>query len=265
MDALYKLDKEGTTPIFAAKRLDRLPKHEPDELKLLSVLDKIRQLETKVGVIEEGVNLCRRDIDVQGERINVVEKTGPAASLASYSAAVASPGNVHRIVASPQKDVVTAEITTAPKEITATHPPDGFVAPAHHDKRARRRAAQKSKRSDQGERSYPSTTSARPSRVVGVKTSSNFKGAPPPKRDFFISRVDKSTNIDDISNYITNDIGFDLKEITLISHPESYFCSYKMSISSKDCDRIFDVNIWPEGVKVQRFYNRSNIISSTKL
>ena len=74
LDSLLKMDSLGIVPSIAAKRLDRLPKHEPDELKLISVVDKIRNLEVKLGLVEEGVNVCRKDIQLHDDRLDTIEK-----------------------------------------------------------------------------------------------------------------------------------------------------------------------------------------------
>lgn len=83
-------------------------------------------------------------------------------------------------------------------------------------------------------------------------TKGAFRGAPEPKRDLFIYRVDKETEMDDLKSHI-GDQGFTIRDLVLISHKEAAFKSYKLSVPVSEYNNLFDDNIWPEGVRIRKF------------
>ena len=94
-------------------------------------------------------------------------------------------------------------------------------------------------------------------RVLGTATNTSFRGAPPPKRDFLISRVDSSTDEHDIRDFLYfNAINnFDLIQV---SHVNALFKSYKLSVNLPDKDIVLSPDMWPKNVCVQRFRERGN-------
>ncbi|CAL4225210.1 unnamed protein product, partial [Meganyctiphanes norvegica] len=86
----------------------------------------------------------------------------------------------------------------------------------------------------------------------GTSTNTNFQGAPPPPNmDFLISRVDPSTDEHDIREclYFNGVNTFDLFQV---SHVNSQFKSYKLSVNLPDKDIVLSPDMWPDGVCVQR-------------
>ncbi len=53
-----------------------------------------------------------------------------------------------------------------------------------------------------------------------IRGSEKVKGAPPPSRSLFISRVDPSTDTDDLCEYVTS-LGTDVRDLVCISHTDS--------------------------------------------
>ncbi|CAL4127531.1 unnamed protein product, partial [Meganyctiphanes norvegica] len=84
-------------------------------------------------------------------------------------------------------------------------------------------------------------------------TNTNFQGASPPlpKMDFLISRVYPSTDEQKIREclYFHGIIDFDLFQV---SHVNSQFKSYKLSVKLPDKDIVLSPDMWPDGVCVQR-------------
>ena len=48
-----------------------------------------------------------------------------------------------------------------------------------------------------------------------------------------------------------------------MSHPDSKFKSFKIVVSVNDTRLFLQDDIWPDGVKVQRFYNRKTSNNQT--
>lgn len=93
-------------------------------------------------------------------------------------------------------------------------------------------------------------------RVQGSATSNMFKGAPPPRRDFFLSRVVSTTDDQVIKDYI-RDKGINDFELQLVSNEHSIFKSYKLSVSVGDKIKVLSPDIWPQGVCVEKWRNRN--------
>ena len=104
---------------------------------------------------------------------------------------------------------------------------------------------------------------ARKRMIQGSVQSDVIRGAPPPKRDFFISRVLPQTRDTDFRNFINDNVvkNFDL---TLTSNVNAKFKSYRLSVDVIDKDRIFRPEVWPLGVKIQRWRLRSDMKTRTK-
>jgi hypothetical protein len=79
-----------------------------------------------------------------------------------------------------------------------------------------------------------------------------FKGAPEPSRHLFIYRVDSETQTIDLKTFI-GDHGFDVRELNLVSHKESMFKSFKLTVPVSQFKDLFEVSLWPSGVRVRKY------------
>ncbi len=86
-------------------------------------------------------------------------------------------------------------------------------------------------------------------------------GAPPPKRDYFVSRVHSETDDEGLKTYITNK-GLHDFNLTLVSNINSIFKSYRLSVSINDKSKVLCSEMWPSGICVQRWRKRSNGVAS---
>ncbi len=86
-------------------------------------------------------------------------------------------------------------------------------------------------------------------------------GAPPPKRDYFVSRVHSETDDEGLKTYITNK-GLHDFNLTLVSNINSIFKSYRLSVSINDKGKVLCSEMWPSGICVQRWRKRSNGVAS---
>ena len=84
-----------------------------------------------------------------------------------------------------------------------------------------------------------------------------FKGAPEPNRDLFIFRVMRDATVDDMKQYLASE-GFHVKSLHLVSHPESKFQSFRLSVPASEFKDLFNDTLWPEGVRIRRYVPRRN-------
>jgi hypothetical protein len=89
--------------------------------------------------------------------------------------------------------------------------------------------------------------------VLGKKTGdTRLKVGPEPSREVFVYRVDKSTNIEDMRDFVVNE-GFTVRDIKTMSHEDSLMKSFKITIPVSQLHKIMDPEMWPEGIRVRKF------------
>ena len=132
----------------------------------------------------------------------------------------------------------SSSVSSLPVSIAGTNATDEFQFPSYQKRRIRRRQKV----------------------VTGQATNSKLKGAPLPSRDVFIYRVDKNTTVDILSEYISEN-SIDFREIECVSHEDAKYKSFRLTVSIKDLDKIFNEALWPSGVMVRRFYKpNTNVV-----
>ena len=99
----------------------------------------------------------------------------------------------------------------------------------------------------------------RSGRVVGSggATNTSFRGAPLPRRDLFVSRVDPGAEESEIRNHILS-LGITDFELNLISNGTAPFKSFKLIVNVRDKDTVMSPDVWPEGVCIKRYRERVN-------
>ena len=93
-------------------------------------------------------------------------------------------------------------------------------------------------------------------RFFGTAAGGTLRGGPPPRRDFFISRVHPSTQESVFENFL-KDKGLLNFELQLVSRFVSTFKSYKLTVSMDDRDKVLQPNMWPKGILVQKWRVRN--------
>ena len=84
----------------------------------------------------------------------------------------------------------------------------------------------------------------------------NFSGAPTPKTYIFVSRV-RSGNEEIIKEYL-KDNNILIDDINMVSHENSKFKSFRISICKYDLNRVRERDFWPNGIKCN-LWNDKNI------
>ena len=97
-------------------------------------------------------------------------------------------------------------------------------------------------------------------RITGSKQTKNDIGLKASNRtvDIFIGRIDVSNTIDDLKMYIKDNFRINIIDISQITARYNHYNCYKVQILLNDRDCLFNANMWPEGVIINKFYNRKN-------
>jgi hypothetical protein len=82
--------------------------------------------------------------------------------------------------------------------------------------------------------------------------SGNFRGAPEPSRDLFVFRTGKSTTEEDIKMHLLQK-GTEVRDIKLVSHADSKFNSFKVTVCVSEVKRLMDAKNWPNGVGIRMY------------
>ena len=89
--------------------------------------------------------------------------------------------------------------------------------------------------------------------VTGTSNSARLKGGPPPVREFFVYRVQKCAEENDIEDYLTEN-NIDFISVIKVSNPDAKFSSFRVSVPIAMVKKVMDGNMWPEGISVRKFY-----------
>ena len=92
-------------------------------------------------------------------------------------------------------------------------------------------------------------------RTVITGKSSNtqlFKAGPAPSRELFIYRVDHCCTEDALQSYI-EDHRIEIRKIECVSNPNAKYKSFKLSVAASEFPKLFNDEIWPDGVKIRKF------------
>ena len=89
--------------------------------------------------------------------------------------------------------------------------------------------------------------------IRGTATpSSGLTGAPEPSRHLFVYRATQETTVSDLENFAV-DKNFTVRNVECMSNQNAKFKSFKLSVPMSEFDRLFEDDLWPEGIRVRRF------------
>ena len=96
-------------------------------------------------------------------------------------------------------------------------------------------------------------------RVTGsLKTSSghSFRAAIR-MADVFIGRVHKDVTCECLSEYINNSFHVNVEAVSQLDIRSDRFNAFKVTVKLSDRDKLFNAELWPEDILVNKFYSRS--------
>ena len=92
-------------------------------------------------------------------------------------------------------------------------------------------------------------------RIQGSLQNGPIEGAPPPRRDFFLSRIKRDTDVESLQTFI-QEKGIKVYDIQIVSHANAKFNSYRVSVDVNDKDKMLVPEIWPQGVCIEKWRNK---------
>lgn len=96
------------------------------------------------------------------------------------------------------------------------------------------------------------------SRLTGVRKEgvSSFKAV---KRtvDVFIGRVDKDVNEDVIKDYIKDTFNISCMNVVKLQIKTDLYNAFKVTVALSERENLFNSDLWPEDVVINKFYNRN--------
>ena len=90
--------------------------------------------------------------------------------------------------------------------------------------------------------------------------SGSIRGAQvsPPNRDLFVYKVEKDVDNNELKNLIASN-GFQINDFKCVSHEDAKFKSFMLSVPKYEFSRLFDTNLWPEGICVRQFKTKRQV------
>ena len=76
-------------------------------------------------------------------------------------------------------------------------------------------------------------------------------------KDLYIGRCSNTSDIDTVTDYIREEFGISVVSCVCISNSESSVKSFKVSVQSDECEKLLDGSLWPENIRVRKFFNKS--------
>ena len=127
------------------------------------------------------------------------------------------------------------------------------VTPRGSEHGSRGRGVQSRPRSDDG-------------RLRGVRKDGGYSSFKAVKRtvDVFLGRVDKDTTIEVIQNYVKDTFNVVCLNIEKLNIKTDLYNAFKITVSLTDRETLFNSDLWPEGVIISKFYNRSKTYTLNK-
>ena len=281
MNAMEVLSDDEVKMNFhvSADDLDRIPKCQPGELVDFAVMNKVARLEEKLLSLGEDMTTrieklerLERHPDPSyariannrqfggpaelGNRLNRRESTSTTQTALKVPAVNTSQTDqksqqtpvlkLHQVPPRPSGQAQASRPINPIDEGTSQDSDDGFQMPKNRRRDRRERRARF--------RGQQNTDFANP-----------FRGAPPPKRFVFVSRVQKNCGEKDIVDHVEKmnsdlDLKLSFKEfdVKCVSHVDAKFKSFCVTCSIDDYAALMDEKVWPHDVYVSKFYNPRN-------
>lgn len=266
--ALFKIDDAQISPVFVAKNLDRVPKWEPEEMSdKITLLEIVRKLEHKVVSLEGNLSECKIDILVNKDEICDLKtkcKSREKSETRSYASKLkAEPLRVHN---RPTQQYEMSRSNEAPVQAaTQIGMPDETQSGTWFNQNRGRQPFVGSsqtlnvnkERTDVKQQGWTEVKRKKAKVVRGKVKSDIIKGAPLPKRDLFVARIDPNTDDDQLKQFI-GEKGLKVLKLERLSHDEAKYKSYKLTIPVDEMSKVFSEDMWPEGCEVRKFFQKRN-------
>ena len=75
--------------------------------------------------------------------------------------------------------------------------------------------------------------------------------------DVFLGRMDNSITVDDINQYISDNFDIEAHKVEELKIKTDQYKAFKVTISINEREKLFNAELWPEDIIIDKFYNRS--------
>ena len=213
------VDDKRILPTFAAVNLNKIPKFNPEEVDMYSVVQRLNKLEHQVKSNSDWISKSTQNAksysDVLQGQTSGVSAAKPQAESTKIPNAMREPSNIRS-------------------------DDDGFTIP-----RYLRRKLNKENRGN---------SSGQPKVVVGNATPTGLKGAKSnPYTNVFVYRTEKGTSEDSVKQHMQSK-GVIPVEIERKSGSFQRYDSFRVSIRKEDWNTVMQSGFWPEGVRCRYFH-----------
>ena len=272
------IDADGSDTNFVARNLKRIPRWDPNEIDSMAIVEKLKILEGRVTSAECVVSENKAKLIDMGDKMRKIDRRVNANEQAlvarkcphpSYSSAVISGNqpNHKPVPVRPKQPVNQPKLVVKLPEQTGPRPSPTVLPDQQPNPEVTRKMpnpiqpAEQSFQFQRDERRRQYQQSRRQQRVVQGTAGSNkgsFIGGPPPRRDFFLYRVNKNASVEDIAGHMREK---EIEPINIgkLSKDEATFCSYKIVVSADFIEKMMAAETWPVGVRtcIRRFRPRN--------
>ena len=74
--------------------------------------------------------------------------------------------------------------------------------------------------------------------------------------DVFLGRVDKDVMVSDIEKYVKDTFDVVTQKVERIEIQSDQFHAFKITVFFDERSKLFNAELWPEGMVINKFYNR---------
>ena len=246
IEKLYEMNVPMNVHV-SAKDLARIPPGHPGELMDFDLLTRMKELEAKLSGYQSEMESRVRELELRVTRTqpgysDVVNRNSqyppppqasraPVMSATSQSLTMPPPDLPKRAPRHPAMQSVPRQ---SESELSAKS--NDFEIPKSHLRKQRKAAA----------------------RLQGSKTpdpNSRFNGAPLPKRQVFVYRVQKPCDESDLVAHIDAlNLNVGNYEVKCVSHQDAKYLSFTIDCNVNAFKVLMKEDIWPSGVCVRRYH-----------
>ena len=93
--------------------------------------------------------------------------------------------------------------------------------------------------------------------VMGSKKGFQQLRAVKRTADVFLGRIDNVVSVDDIHTYVSENFKVKLCNVEELTIKAKEYKAFKLTLDFNEREKLFNSELWPENVVVDKFYNRS--------
>ena len=179
--------------------------------------------------------------------------TGAVTKTTAINKSPPKPQRQHKHPYPPIQD--QARGSEAPRKSSTTDDENGDVwsVAGERERQKRERRRQLRKESERKKATF---------RVLGSRKSGNQLKAVKRTADVFIGRLENNISIENIKEYVIDNFEIEIYNIEQLIIKTDLYKAFKVTVAIDDREKLFNAELWPEDIIVDKFYNRSHRHSS---